>query len=57
MGWLLREVSVRHMDLVIDFLNLDKDKILKEAVRYAVEKMPSSGKKRVEALNRKKQSQ
>ena len=54
-GWILREVSVYHLDLVIDFLNSHQDEVIKEAVRYAVEKMPPSAKKRVKALNSKKE--
>lgn len=53
-GWILRDVSVHHLDLVIDFLNSHQDELIKEAVRYAVEKMSPSAKKRVKALNMKK---
>ena len=51
-GWVLRDVSVHHKDIVIDFLNRHKDDMIKEAVRYATEKMSPSDKKKVEALKR-----
>ena len=51
-GWVLRDVSVHHKETVIDFLNKHKDDMIKEAVRYATEKMSPSDKKKVEALKR-----
>lgn len=51
-GWVLRDVSVHNKEIIIDFLNKHKDDMIKEAVRYATEKMSPSDKKKVEALKR-----
>ena len=51
-GWVLRDVSVHSKAIVIDFLNRHKDDMIKEAVRYATEKMSPSDKKKVEALRK-----
>ncbi|KAM7455769.1 hypothetical protein BLSTO_03480 [Blastocystis sp. subtype 1] len=50
-GWVLRDVSVHHPQLIIDFLNKHEDDFIREAVRYATEKMAPSQKKLVHALS------
>lgn len=52
-GWVLRDVSVHHPQLIIDFLNKHEEDFIREAVRYATEKMAPSQKKLVHALKRK----
>ena len=51
-GWVLRDVSIHNKEIVIDFLNKHKGDMIKEAVRYATEKMSPSDKIKVEALKR-----
>lgn len=46
-GWVLRDVSVHHPTVVIDFLNKHEEDFTKEAVRYATEKMTPTQKKQV----------
>lgn len=46
-GWVLRDVSVHHLQAVIDFLNKHEKEFSKEAARYATEKMKPSQKKQV----------
>ena len=48
-GWVLRDVSVYHPDQVITFLRQHRQDMIKEGVRYAVEKMSPSQKARVRA--------
>ena len=48
-GWVLRDVSVYHPDQVITFLRQHRKDMIKEGVRYAVEKMSPSQKARVRA--------
>ena len=47
-GWVLRDVSIHNKEIVIDFLNKHKGDMIKEAVRYATEKMSPSDKIKVE---------
>ena len=52
-GWVLRDVSVHHPALVIDFLNEHEADFTKEAVRYATEKMTPTQKKQVGSGSRR----
>ena len=52
-GWVLRDVSVHNKKLVIDFLNQHEDDVIREAVRYATEKMTPTDKKKVHACQQR----
>ena len=45
-GWMLKEVSNKHEKEVFDYVMRHKDKMPRTALRYAIEKMPESLKKR-----------
>ena len=52
-GWVLRDVSVHHPTVVIDFLNKHEEDFTKEAVRYATEKMTPTQKKQVHSCTKR----
>jgi 3-methyladenine DNA glycosylase AlkD len=47
MGWVIRELSLADQKLALDFLAAHYQKISREGLRYAIEKMPAPLKKRV----------
>ena len=52
-GWVLRDVSVFHPELVVDFINEHEQYFTKEAVRYALEKMTPTHRDMVYMVRKK----
>lgn len=52
-GWVLRDVSVFHPELVVDFINEHEQYFTKEAVRYALEKMTPTHRDMVYMVSKK----
>ncbi len=48
-GWMLKDASVYYQKEVFDFIMRNKNKMPRTALRYAIEKMPQSLRKKAMA--------
>lgn len=51
-GWLLKATSVQHQDDVIQYINMNVEKMTRPTIRYAIEKMDPSSRKGILSLGK-----